>query len=119
DVADAGEDTCVDETEPTAGDGVGAGEDLGAIADGLTPGGEDVVGGAAAAVELAEAGLTAEEPDAVEQVGPGDDVEAGLGRGVDHAVVGDHQDPYGGRQGLAQLLELQVDGGELVAPLPG
>src|SRR5690606_8067529 len=32
---------------------------------------------------------------------------------------GDHQDPYGGRQGLAQLLELQVDGSELVAPLPG
>ena len=61
------------------------------------------------AVEVPEPGLAAEQRDAVAQPVDLVDVDPGLTGAVDHAVVGDHQQPGRGRQRLAQLLGLGVD----------
>ena len=68
------------------------------------------------AVEVPEARLAPQQPDAVAELAPLVDVEAGGLRAVDHAVVGDHDQPHVLRQRLAELLGLGVDHGELLQP---
>ncbi len=68
------------------------------------------------AVDVAEPRLAPEQGDPVAQTGDRVDVEVGLGAGVDHPVVGDHDDPHLVGQLLAQLLDVLVDVAQLRAP---
>ena len=119
DVADPGAYGGLQRPEPAAPGRLVTGEHVGPVAEHRPPRRHHVVDRAAAAVEVPEPCLPADQGDALAQLGDLVDVDPPVRRAVEHAVVGDHDQPGRGREGLAQLLGLGVDHGQLLEPLAG
>ena len=116
DVAEAQAYAVVHGAEPAAGDRLVAGEHGGLVAEDRAPGGRHVLDRTAAAVDVPEPRLTAEQHHTVAQARLLVDVDVRLGGRVDHAVVGDDEQAHLVRERLAELLDVLVDVAQLGAP---
>jgi hypothetical protein len=116
DIADPVGHARVHGTEPSFLDGLVPGQDPGALAEHLAPGGQDVPRGAGPHVEVPGPRLAAEQGQPGAQFGRRVHVEPVLGTDIHHAVVGRHVQGSPGRQGVREVFGQLVDVRQLVIP---
>ena len=114
DVAEPVDDPWGDRAEPALRDRLLAGEDEGAVTEGLPPRREHVVGGAGSGVDQPRAGVAADEVDAPHQDRRLVDVDLAVDR--HHPVVAGHGEHGVRRQVLRDERGEPVDGGQLQPP---